>query len=195
MPQPADTSANAASELKKLTQEMEFVTRAFLGEAEKFVRSWYWRCAEFYVTKYYDHTRELGPGALAQMKNQIKRVDENTQGFVNRLIGAAKFWTHRSQGDQWSNVDLAKGAPKEILAAVATVTNEIKPVLRQHGYLPASDRFDSDVPDPNEWPETLLTLTDRYRSLVRKGLFLRTELRAAEEENKRLEARNLWKNA
>ncbi len=195
MPQPTETPVNSTTELKKLLQEMEFVTLAFLTEVEKFVKSWYWRCGEFYVMKYYDHTRSLGPSSLAQMKVELKRIDDNTNGLVVRMIGAANFWTHRSQGDQWSNVDFAKGPPKELVASILTVANEIKPILKRHGYLPASDKFDSDVPDPNEWPESLTTLIDRYRSLVRKGIFLRSEIRAAEEDQKRREAQDLWNDA
>jgi len=195
MPQTTDTPTKSAAELNKLLEEMESVAQTFLNEAEKFVKSWYWNCAEFYVMKYYDNTRELGAARLAELKSEITRIDNNTQAFVTRLIGAAKFWTHRAQSGQWSNVDFAKGAPIELVAAISTVTNEIKPSLRRHGYLPASGKFDSDIPDPKEWPDLLNTLIEKYRTLVRKGLFLKSELRAAEEDQKRHEAQDLWENA
>ncbi|UCH85208.1 MAG: hypothetical protein JSW50_05830 [Candidatus Latescibacterota bacterium] len=193
MPQAPHAPRKPAVELEQVVREMEFVTRGFLSEAEKFVKAWYWQCAEFYVTKYYQKTSELGPAKLAEMKRSIQQIDAAATQLIAQQAGGCKFWTHRSRGEQWSNVDFSKGIPKDIAAAISSVTGEIKPALRRFGYLPASDKFDSDCPDPNAFPESITMLIDRYRMLIRKGLFLRTEIRNAEEDQQKREALNMWR--
>ncbi len=193
MPQVTNTPKNQAADLEQVLREMEFVTRGFLSETEKFVKSWYWRCAEFYVTKYYQKTAELGPPRLAEMKKDVQKVDANASQLIAQQIGTCKFWTHRVRGEQWNKVDFSKGVPKDIAAALSSVTGEIKPALRRFGYLPTSDKFDSDCPDPDNLPESMTMLIEQYRTLIRKGLFLRTELRTAEEERQKREALDLWR--
>ena len=195
MPQAPHAPKNPAVELEQVVREMEFVTRGFLSETEKFVKEWYWRCAEFYVTKYYKKTAELGPAKLADMKRSIQQVDASAPHLIAQQVGGCKFWTHRVRGEQWSNVDFSKGIPKDIATTVESVTNEIKPALRRFGYLPPSDKFDSDCPDPSAFPESIMMLIDRYRTLIRKGLFLRTEIRNAEEDRQKRDALNLWRKA
>ncbi|UCG50816.1 MAG: hypothetical protein JSW58_11480 [Candidatus Latescibacterota bacterium] len=195
MSQPTHVPKNPADELEQAIREMESVSRAFMSETEKFVRSWFWRCAEYYVARYYERTKDLGPTKLADMKGMIQQIDANTQALVARLVGQCKFWTHRVRGEQWSNIDFSKGMPKDVADAINSVTGEIKPILRRFGYLPTSDKLDSDCPDPNALPESLMTFIDRYRALVRKGLFLRTEIRAAEEDRKKREALEIWRKA
>jgi hypothetical protein len=193
MPQATSTPKDPAVELDQVVREMEFVTRGFLSETEKFVKAWYWQCAEFYVTKYYQKTAELGPAKLAEMKSSIQQIDTNASQLVGQQVGACKFWTHRAAGEQWSNVDFSKGIPKDIAAGISSVTGEIKPALRRFGYLPTSDKFDSDCPDPNALPESMTMLVDQYRTLIRKGLFLRTEIRTAEEDRQKRQALNMWR--
>jgi hypothetical protein len=193
MPQATHAPKSPATELEQVVREMEFVTRGFLSETEKFVKGWYWQCAEFYVTKYYQKTAELGPAKLADMKRGIQQIDASTPQLIAQQLGACKFWTHRARGEQWSNVDFSKGIPKDIAAGILSVTGEIKPTLRRQGYLPTSDKFDSDCPDPNAIPESMTMLIDRYRALIRKGLFLRTELRTAEENRQKRQALEMWR--
>jgi hypothetical protein len=127
------------------------------------------------------------------MKRSIQQIDNNAQQLISQQVGTCKFWTHRARSEEWSNVDFSKGIPKDIAAAIESVTGEIKPALRRYGYLPSSDKFDSDCPDPNAIPESMTTLIERYRALIRKGLFLRTEIRTAEEDRQKREALALWK--
>jgi hypothetical protein len=193
MPQATQTPKNPTAELEQVVREMEFVTRGFLSESEKFIKAWYWQCAEFYVTKYYQKTSELGPQKLKEMKNGIQQIDAKAQQLIAQQIGVCKFWTHRAHGQQWNNVDFSKGIPKDITAAMSPITDEIKPMLRRYGYLPSSDKFDSDCPDPNTLPESMAVLVERYRALIRKGLFLRNEIRTAQEDQRKREALDLWR--
>jgi hypothetical protein len=190
-------STSSIAELKTrkaaLCLEMESAAQAFIKATQTFAEGEIRRSVEQAVTSQYELSRRLGEGGLHPLKLELDQlIGERSPEAIQSRLNHDGLWPHRSDNFNHANVTYShyrtstvSPLPVELSRAIGEILKQTAEVLlKKHGF--------AFVPSGQVQSEEMMAAFRRYSELYFQGAECERDLRCAEVEEGKAEAKRLW---
>jgi hypothetical protein len=187
--------ADLKSRKEALCLELESAVQAFIRATQSFAAGELKKSVEQAVTSQHELTRRLGVGGIRPIKLELEQLIGRSPEAVLSHLNQHSLWPHRSDLFNHPNVTYSNyrtstvtPLPVELGRAVGEILKQTaEPLLTKHGFAFAPSR---DVQS-----EDMMAAFRRYSELYFSGAVMDRELKGAEVEAGKAEAKRLWDNA
>lgn len=187
--------AELTSQKEALCVEMESAAQAFCRATQSFAEQEIRKSVEHAVTLQYELTRRLRDGGMRPIKLELEQLVGESPKIVLSHINQNSLWPHRSDVFNHPNATYSNyrsstvsPLPAELGRAVGEILKQTaEPLLRKHGF--------DFVPLRDVQSEEMKTAFRRYSELYFNAAAVDRELKHAEVEEGKAEAKRLWDEA
>ncbi len=183
------------SQKESLCLEMETATQAFIAATQTFAGQELRKSVEQAVTSQHELTRRLGTSGIGPMKIELDEFIAKAPEAVLSHLNQDTLWPHRNDNFSHPNVTYSNyrsstvsPLPVELSRAVGEILKQTaEPLLKRHGY--------SFVASREVQSEGMMSAFRRYSELYFQGTAVDRNLKNAEIEAGRAEAKRIWDEA
>ena len=146
------TLIQAAQGIQSLSAHLEDKYTAVLDALSEFASGWIQATARTLVVDLEpDVTEEIGPDAVASLKQDLRSLERSVPRLIKEHVGAEELWAHRGGNPEWHGMDsisdfywpaesdASEGADLHIYGGLAvpirTVLDHAVRVLNRYGYM------------------------------------------------------------
>jgi len=192
---PIERIATLQSQKAALCLEMEQAVNAFIKATQSFTEQALRKSVEHAVTSQHELSGRLGTAGLRPVKQELEQLIGTSPETVLGHLNQDTLWPHRGDIFNHPNVtysnyrtSTASPLPSELSHAVGEILKQTaEPLLRKHGFAFVLSR---DVQS-----EEMMAAFRRYSELYFNGAVIDRELKSAEVEVGKAEAKRLWDEA
>jgi len=174
---------------------MESAAQAFIRATQSFAQGELRKSVEHAVTSQHELTRRLGEGGIRPIKLELEQLIGRSPEAVMSHLSQNSLWPHRSGNFNHSNVTYSNyrtstvsPLPVELGRAVGEILKQTaEPLLKKHGF--------AFVPCHDVQSEEMMAAFRQYSELYFNGGVIDRELKSAELEEGKAEAKRLWDQA
>ena len=202
----------AITQLEMLTTRGEQIHNDFISETNQLMHNWYLLKTEEIIKEKSYINLQIGIPNLAQLKKDIKQLQEQSSKIVNSFLQDKSLWWHLTpfnQSDPYSGHRFTDPFEKAIrLAAgqLALIIEKYKYLSIQEGDHEIWREYDSSgnhhapnarpiYPYQIDWSEKMKTLIKEYEALRTKSYPIIESINKLKLEKSRNEATDLWNKA
>jgi hypothetical protein len=175
--------------------ELESASQAFVAATQSFAEQELRRSVELAVTSQHELTRRLGAQVIRTIKHGLEQLIVDSPKVVLSQLNQDSLWPHRGGMFNHSNVTYSNyrsstvsPLPAELGRAVGEILKQsAEPLLRKYGF--------PYVAPSNVQSEEMKAAFRRYSELYFNGGAIDRELKCAEAEEGKAEAKKLWDEA
>ena len=192
---PAEHIAELNGQKKALCREMDSAAQAFIKATQSFAGQELRKSVEHAVTSQHELTRRLGEPGIRPIKLALEQLVAGSPEAVWRHLNQDCLWPHRNDDFNHSNVTYSNyrsstvsPLPVELGCAVGEILKKTaEPLLQKHGFAFSPSR---DVQS-----EEMMAAFRRYSQFYSDAAVTDRELKSAEAEQGKAEAKRLWGSA
>lgn len=175
--------------------EMESAAQAFIRATQSFAEGELRKSVERAVTSQHELTKRLGVAGVRPIKLELEQLIGGSPEAVRSHLSQNSLWPHRNDNFNHSNVTYSNyrtstvsPLPVELGRAVGEILKQTaEPLLKKHGF--------AFVPCHDVQSEEMMAAFRQYSELYFSGGVIDRELRSAELEDSKAEAKRLWDHA
>ena len=208
----------AQKDLEVTFANMEQLREEFIAATVEFMEPWYWDQTETMVTRRPEITKQLGVDKLAQLKADVKSLQENCATIAAEFLADERLWWHQKRGEQAYSYHENR-PPGGLDKAVRLIAGKLGPILERYDYL--SGKLDRISPLQShevwrerdasgsyhpanarpyhpygfDWSERMRAVLKNYADLLQEGVRQASEIDGLKHAKERSEARDLWEQA
>ena len=192
---PNQRIAELKSQKESLCREMEGAVQAFIGVTQSFAEQELRKSVELAVTTQHERTRRLGKDGVRPIKRELEHLINRSPEVALGQLNQNVLWPHRGDIFNHPNVtysnyrtSTASPLPAELGRAVEEILKQTAgPLLQKHGY--------AFVPSRDVRSQEMMAAFRQYSQLYFNGTVLDRELKSAEAEEGKADAKRLWDEA
>ncbi len=195
-----DTDSNGRivqlkTQKESLCRDLESAAQAFIGATQTFAGQELRKSVKHAVTSQHELTRRLGTNGIGPIKLELEQLIAGSPAVVLSQLNQDSLWPHRGDNFNHSNVTYSNyrtstvsPLPVELSRAVGEILKQTgEPLLEKHGY--------AFVPSREVQSEEMMAAFRRYSELYFNAAAIDRELKCAEAEEGKAEAKRLWDEA
>ena len=204
--------AAAEARLNGLTSRMEQIRQSFMSTTVEFVRPLFWEQTESLVKREAELTKKLGVEKLAQLKSEVKALQDNTESIAAQFLNEDRLWWHLKPSEQMYSY-YGNRPPDGLDKAVRLIAGRVAPILEKYGYLSANlsehgiwREWDASgnhhlpnsrpcYPYGLDWSDTMKALIQEYQRLHQDATRQANDVAKLKKAKEQSEAEDLWKRA
>ena len=184
--------ADLTSQKEALCAEMDSAAQAFVAATQLFAEQELRMSVEHAVTSQHELTRRLREEGIRPIKLELEQLVAESPKVVLSLLNQNSLWPHRGDIFNHPNVTYSNyrsstvsPLPVELGRAVGEILKQTaEPLLRKHGF--------AYIPSRDVQSEEMKAAFRRYSELYFNAAVIDRELKHAEVEEGKAEAKRLW---
>ncbi len=187
--------ADLRSQKETLCLEMESAAEVFIRATQAFAERELRNSVEHALTSQHELTRRLGRAGIRPIKVELEQLIGRSPEAVRSHLNQNSLWPHRNDAFNHPNVTYSNyrtstvsPLPVELGRAIGEILKQTaEPLLQKHGF--------AFVPSRDVRSEEMMEAFRRYSELYFNGTVIDRELKGAEVEEGKAEAKRLWDEA